>query len=203
MALRTPDSLDTNVRRNKHGQRLCIHNRVQAVCRECGGSQICEHGGQRTHCRACGGGGICEHGRIRYKCSACGGSGICKHGRQSESCKACGGSQICEHNRIRSYCKECCPIGAYTNYRRGAQRRHHKFEISFAEYQALVCQPCTYCGAHDETNGIDQCVAGEGYTIANCVSCCTKCNLMKLDKPIEEFLGHIKQIAKFQEAKSD
>uniref|UniRef100_A0A0G4HC16 CBM20 domain-containing protein n=1 Tax=Chromera velia CCMP2878 TaxID=1169474 RepID=A0A0G4HC16_9ALVE len=95
------------VKRNRHGQIVCLHGRVRSQCKECGGRSICEHGRIRSRCKECGGGGICEHGRIRSRCKECGGSGICEHGRKRSQCKECGGKSICEHGRRRSQCKEC------------------------------------------------------------------------------------------------
>ena len=70
-------------------RKRCPHNRLKAVCKECGGSSICEHQRVRSRCKECGGTGICEHQRIRSQC------------------KECGGGAICEHQRVRTRCKDC------------------------------------------------------------------------------------------------
>lgn len=181
------------------GSVFCEHGRERRYCKECGGSGICEHNRVRSVCKPCGGVSICEHGRVRSACKKCGGSGICEHGRQRGVCKECGGSQICDHGKVRTYCKECCPIGVYKRYAYNAKVRCHQFNISFGEYQAITTQPCFYCGAHDETNGMDQVIAGEGYTPSNVASCCSDCNEMKNDRSIDDFLQHVNRITKFQE----
>ena len=61
------------VRRNRHGNILCHHNRQKSKCKECGGSSFCEHGRRRSRCKECGGSEICEYGRQRSYCKACGG----------------------------------------------------------------------------------------------------------------------------------
>lgn len=52
-----------------------------------------------------------------------------------------------------------------------------------------------------KANGIDRIDNNLGYTVGNSVSCCEKCNKMKLDHNYNEFLNHIKQIIVFQESK--
>lgn len=176
--IRNVDKL--GVRRDKWNNILCPHNKIRCVCKACGGASICEHGRQRSYCKPCGG------------------PSICLHGRQRPSCKECGGSGICPHQRRRSTCKDCCPFGAYKKIRCEAKIRGHLFEISFEEYQTLVSQVCAYCGSYEEKNGIDQVVAGAGYTSANCVPCCSACNDMKNDRTVEAFLRHVLRISTFQ-----
>lgn len=180
------------------GASICEHGRVRWSCKECGGRQICEHGRQHNFCKECGGASVCKHSRKRHQCKECGGSSFCEHGRLRSVCKECGGSEICEHGKRRYTCKECRPASAYKQYRTNAKRRGHLFEISFEEYQNIVKQPCRYCGARNETNGIDQVVAGEGYTLANAVPCCKKCNYFKNDYSEAEFLEHCARIIDFQ-----
>lgn len=141
---------------------------------------------------------LCPHGRRRHQCKACGGAGICEHKRRRCLCRDCGGASICEHKRQRNQCPHCWPLGAYKVVRRGAKRRGHLFDISFDDYQAIVCRSCVYCGAHDAINGIDQIIAGEGYTRANCVPCCSMCNIMKNSHSVVDFLQHIQRIGAFQ-----
>lgn len=170
-------------KRNKQGRVLCLHGRQRHVCKDCGGVSSCDHSNRRATCRLCGGSQICEHGRMR------------------STCRPCGGASICEHSRMRFQCKECNPLGRYQVYVRNARARGQRFELSFEEYQGLVCQPCTYCDVHDETNGIDQIQPGGGYPLANCVPCCSKCNYMKKNYSVDEFLQHARRIAVFQSTK--
>ncbi len=141
---------------------------------------------------------LCPHGRQRDRCQPCGGRAICEHGKIQAYCQDCGGSQICKHGRSRYGCKNCNPLGAYKKCAAGAKRRGHRFEISFEEYQAIVNHPCHYCGASDETSGMDQVIAGEGYTLSNCAPCCSDCNEMKNDRSVEAFVQHAARITVFQ-----
>uniref|UniRef100_A0A0G4HVB5 CBM20 domain-containing protein n=1 Tax=Chromera velia CCMP2878 TaxID=1169474 RepID=A0A0G4HVB5_9ALVE len=95
------------MKRNRHGQILCLHGRVRSKCKGCGGKSVCQHGRKRSQCKECGGASICEHGRRRAECKECGGGNICEHGRQRNKCKDCGGKSICEHGRERCKCKDC------------------------------------------------------------------------------------------------
>jgi hypothetical protein len=52
------------VRRNKHGQILCIHNRRLYICVDCGGGGICAHKRQRHSCSMCKSGGKGKSGGI-------------------------------------------------------------------------------------------------------------------------------------------
>lgn len=95
------------IKRNKHGQIICPHNRIKFECKDCGGKGICEHNKRRYTCRDCHGTGVCHHNRIRSKCRDCKGSEICEHGRSRYKCKGCKGSGICEHNKRRDTCIDC------------------------------------------------------------------------------------------------
>lgn len=48
-------------------------------------------------------------------------------------------------------------------------------------------------------NGIDRIDNRRGYTVENCVPCCSTCNMMKKTLTEEQFLNHIKQITIFRE----
>jgi hypothetical protein len=204
--------------RDSQGHKLCVHNKIIGLCKKCGGHLLCQHERRRDRCTECGGSGICQHNKrrgqclvcggnqicihkkVRYSCKKCGGSEICQHSKRRYVCKVCGGSQICNHNINRSRCKECNPAGAYKNYVDGARRRGVEFSLSFEEYREIVKQPCDYCGAHDKTNGMDQVIAGKGYTLINIVSCCEQCNFMKKDYSKEDFINHAKRITEYSAA---
>uniref|UniRef100_A0A0G4HDD6 CR-type domain-containing protein n=1 Tax=Chromera velia CCMP2878 TaxID=1169474 RepID=A0A0G4HDD6_9ALVE len=132
------------VKRDRHGNILCPHEKRRSRCKECGGKSICKHGRQRSQCKDCGGKGICEHGRIRSQCKECGGKSVCEHGRQRSKCKECGGKSICEHGRQRPQYKEC---GGKSICEHG-QRRHACKDCggkSFCEHGRLRSQ-CKECG---------------------------------------------------------
>lgn len=83
--------------------------------------------------------------------------------------------------------------------------------VSFHRYMELAQQPCAYCGNPGDqvlkrehqnenlglVNGLDRIDSNLPYTDANVCSCCEACNKAKLDKPVDDFLNHIKQIYEF------
>ena len=96
-------------------------------------------------------------------------------------------------------------------YRRGAARRGHSFELSAADFFDLVIRPCCYCGSLRENTkkarrhngefkytGIDRVDNRSGYVNGNVVACCKKCNVFKQVLPVDQFLDHALKIAAFQ-----
>jgi len=105
-----------------------------------------------------------------------------------------------------------------------ARKRNLEYNLTTEQFMSLVCLSCHWCGQepapynvymkHDGTfrptnsvtigwarqqtvfvNGIDRIDSSVGYTIENCVPCCSMCNLMKLDYSPEQFLNQVKKIA--------
>ena len=68
------------------------------------------------------------------------------------------------------------------------------FELSAAELNAIREGPCAYCGL-GERNGVDRTDNDIGYTLDNCVPCCSECNYMKNSFPLGVFLGKCEAIA--------
>lgn len=94
-------------------------------------------------------------------------------------------------------------------YREGAIRRGHSWELDIDSALCLLKGDCYYCGAQpsnerrlhkrDEPsffNGIDRKNPAIGYTLDNCVTCCTRCNYMKGSMTAEEFIEVVNQISK-------
>ena len=96
----------------------------------------------------------------------------------------------------------------YAAYRSGAKRRGLEFCLSKEEFLDIVTRPCIYCGAERtqiqrkndkrrngsfEYTGIDRYDTTKGYTVENCVPCCTKCNRIKLDMEAGEMLEQLKK----------
>jgi len=93
------------------------------------------------------------------------------------------------------------------SYKKGAETRGYAWELSDKDAKALMMANCVYCGAHpankskryDNTgdfiySGIDRVDNSVGYTPDNSVSCCKKCNRMKMDLGYEEWLEQITKI---------
>ena len=97
------------------------------------------------------------------------------------------------------------------NYRRGAIRRGHLWELTDDDCFKLFQSDCIYCGAAPNQiyrtgswngtfvyNGLDRVDNEKGYTTANTVACCGTCNLAKHTTPDTEFRDWIKRAYEYQ-----
>lgn len=97
----------------------------------------------------------------------------------------------------------------YIQYRKSAEVRDLKFELSKDSFFNLIKRNCFYCAIpptsicrsrhYPDTdfviyNGIDRRDSSGHYTIENCVPCCGSCNYMKSDMPEKEFLDKVRKI---------
>lgn len=87
--------------------------------------------------------------------------------------------------------------GIFYRYKHDAKRRsrNYSFTIPFEEFSALLNSACHYCGT-SPSRGVDRFDNALGYESGNCVPCCSMCNEMKMDHPVEKWMSHIKQIIK-------
>lgn len=94
-------------------------------------------------------------------------------------------------------------------YRRNAERAGRVFTLTEEQFRELTKSDCFYCGDAPNRpwpsrsgtgnyiyNGVDRYDNEHGYTIENCVSCCYRCNKMKSDLDVSEFMEHIKKVYK-------
>lgn len=91
----------------------------------------------------------------------------------------------------------------YRGYIGDAKKRKMEFKLTKDQFGHLVKQNCLYCGAAPREggaksknapytyNGIDRVDNSQGYTLANCVPCCTVCNKAKGAGTLKEFLTYI------------
>ncbi len=87
-------------------------------------------------------------------------------------------------------------------YRSNAELRGLPFHLTREEFEDLITKTCYYCGVGPEKrgsyrvpmNGIDRVDNNLGYTLANTVTCCTQCNMMKKDLTQEVFISKIAAI---------
>lgn len=90
----------------------------------------------------------------------------------------------------------------YYIYKRAAKSRGLDFELTKADFINLIKSPCYYCGIEPSRrityrsgteliNGIDRAINTLGYTLENSLPCCKRCNTMKMDMDIHEFLEKI------------
>lgn len=130
-------------------------------------------------------------------------------------CIKCGKEYIKEKNLSQwsqyDRCKYCNSIDGnfgfsdlYADYKYSAKSRNIQWDLNFYEFLNIVTQDCEYCGQKPTirkqncyeiySNGIDRIDSQQGYTATNCVPCCTKCNYMKLNYPLQDFLDQIEKI---------
>lgn len=87
----------------------------------------------------------------------------------------------------------------FSSYRASAIRRNILFDISIETFKNLVeNKNCFYCNDFYESQGVDRKESSIGYTIDNCVSCCSMCNRIKNIYSESTFLKKIKQIYEFK-----
>lgn len=85
--------------------------------------------------------------------------------------------------------------GTYGRYKYRAKEKGLIFELTFEEFASLIYCPCHYCGTVPVTrNGIDRKDNGQGYTLANSLPACKRCNYAKNDMGYDEFISHLKKI---------
>ena len=80
-----------------------------------------------------------------------------------------------------------------------AKARNLIVELNKQDVIEMCSQPCYYCGDDPENLnilfGIDRVDNSQGYTKANCVTCCTFCNYAKCDYHVEDFVRGMSNIA--------
>jgi hypothetical protein len=89
---------------------------------------------------------------------------------------------------------------SYNNYLKRASKKELVFKLSKEEFYKFTNVKCYYCDkktTETHTNGIDRKDNHIGYTIENCVSCCSECNYMKGGLTEEEFIEHCKKISNY------
>jgi hypothetical protein len=100
----------------------------------------------------------------------------------------------------------------YKSYKDGAKVRSLSFNLSMEEFKCLIFQNCIYCGTAPSLstfrvnkslnrelvyNGIDRLDSNLGYSVDNCVPCCSQCNYAKSDLSVSDFRSWIKQLVSF------
>lgn len=99
------------------------------------------------------------------------------------------------------------------SYTKSADRRGIEWMLTKKEFRTLTAQDCYYCGTPASAqfksskncngsyryNRIDRYDNLLGYTLANSVSCCSKCNYAKRTMVAEKYIAHCARVAKHQE----
>jgi hypothetical protein len=90
-------------------------------------------------------------------------------------------------------------------YKTGAADRGLEWSLTDDDCRSLIYRPCFYCEAEPSAttskkyrgsvaNGIDRVDNTKGYTIANCVSCCRRCNYAKHINSLEDFAVWVRSV---------
>ena len=90
--------------------------------------------------------------------------------------------------------------------------RGHKWKLTRQQFANITSRDCAYCGARPQTrffwrhksrteskervNGVDRVANARGYTLKNSVACCKRCNSIKSDTSLRDFLRQVIRIAK-------
>lgn len=132
-----------------------------------------------------------------------------------------------KNNKVRS-CSSCMYKARPQSLRRRSfyerlfdltiKSRKIEVNLTINEFKSIVIQNCYYCNSKGKQpeylgktkyckyeikaiNGIDRVNSNLGYTLDNCVPCCTKCNIAKNTLSQKEFLDHIEKIYLYQNQK--
>ena len=104
--------------------------------------------------------------------------------------------------------------GLFASYKKEAEKRKYPFSLSFEDFIGLTQKECYYCGSNPSNikktscsnstgvfiyNGLDRVDNTKGYEKGNVVACCSLCNRMKLKMNKEDFISHVKKIARHKE----
>lgn len=95
-------------------------------------------------------------------------------------------------------------------YRKSAKDKGRPFDLTKEQFVSIMSRDCSYCGvsptAKDSPyvrnnlmsihpmNGIDRIDSSLGYTLDNSAPCCSRCNQIKMDMDLGEFIQHVHKI---------
>lgn len=104
-----------------------------------------------------------------------------------------------EHpEKIKQYYEtfKLTPKSKFKGYKNNARIRKLIFDLTLEQFIGFWQKSCHYCGSSIDTIGIDRVDNKNGYTIENVVACCRKCNHMKRDWEVSQFIDHCRKVAK-------
>lgn len=104
----------------------------------------------------------------------------------------------------------------FRSYKKNADRKGLKFELSKDTFKRIAEKNCQYCGAEPTTvshhsrfngawafNGIDRIDNKKGYLYDNVQPCCSLCNKIKSDLEETDFLQQVCRIVSHTQIKDD
>lgn len=141
----------------------------------------------------------CDFCNIKYKTSYC---NIVKQKLYKKTkevrCKKC-----CDRNRSGAENPMYKWGNGYRSYKAAAIKRGFSFNLSVRQFRLITNSKCHYCNGvsnfnyyKEMVNGIDRIDSSIGYSMKNCVPCCSLCNQAKNDLNYKEFKSWLKRISK-------
>lgn len=73
-------------------------------------------------------------------------------------------------------------------------------DLSEEEMITILTSKCHYCGTSEHI-GMDRVDSKLGYVKSNVVSCCSKCNVMKMDLELDDWYAHMRKILEYSDGK--
>ena len=117
------------------------------------------------------------------------------------------GCRSCAKKSTRTYeqLKETAVKSIILDYKDNASVRGLQFNLTDEEFKNLIFLKCHYCDSGPSNvkktkkvkvayNGIDRIDSNLGYSLSNCVPCCSICNIMKRHHDSSFFVEHITKI---------
>lgn len=144
-------------------------------------------------------------------------------GRTKFKCKCICGRQIspkrpgvllrpegtgCQSCQAKKRPKQSSEEKLFKEYRNSARGRKFDFDIDLEQFKIMISQNCHYCNSlpsprknYDESfvcNGIDRIDNLLGYSLENCVPCCSMCNIAKNNNSYDSFLSWIDKLVLYR-----
>lgn len=131
------------------------------------------------------------------------------------------GCQGNPENRRYASAKEATIAAFYRRYRYDADKRNLEWLLTDSDFQRIIHSECFYCGSEPTKrwnvytkygrsgtqwmeeadvllNGVDRKDNNIGYTVDNCVPCCSECNYAKRTTHADHFLAWVERVHKHQ-----
>lgn len=148
-------------------------------------------------------------GKTHYRCTCDCGSVVVRLPRSLFTTRtpSCGCYIVEVHKVRRKEDGEASGHVVFLNYKGNAIRKNHEFLLTEEEFMILSQRNCFYCNCKPSRsrkrgnsatpfvyNGVDRIDSNKGYSLDNCVSCCTHCNIAKSDMTVAEFTDWIARV---------
>jgi hypothetical protein len=91
--------------------------------------------------------------------------------------------------------RKATPEYRFSYYRSNARKRGLEFTLTVEDFRYFWNQPCVYCGCLVEGIGLDRIDNTVGYVADNVIPCCARCNAMKSNMDLMEFIERCHRIA--------